>query len=60
MANKKVVIELSEMELWNCYICLHNLTTKPKKNFYDKKTKAEMVAIRDRLYKLGKEVYKWV
>lgn len=56
----KISIEFTENELWNAYVCLHNLTTKPKEKFYEPKTRAEMIETRDKLYDLGKTQFEWV
>ena len=57
---KLINIDFTEDELWNAYICLHNLTTKPRENFYDPEIRAPMVQIRDRLYSFGKINFGWV
>jgi len=61
MDNERTInIIFTEDELWNAYICLYNLTTKPRENFYEPATKKSMIEIRDKLYDLGETIFEWV
>lgn len=57
---KVVGVIMDGLELWNAYICIHNLTERPRADFYKPNTKEKMVRLRDKLYRIGKEEYGWV
>ena len=51
---------LTEKDLWNAYISIHNLTSEHKKPFYEPKTYDEMVATKRKIFKYGQKHFGWV
>ncbi len=53
-------IDLTEDDLWNIYICLHNLTTTPKTKLYSGvTTKKEMLETKKKISRFGKANFAW-
>ena len=59
MSKEKACVEMSEDELWNAFVCIHNLTTNPHANFYETSTKKEMMQLKKKLKHIGKTKYGW-
>ena len=57
---KVVVVGMDEDELWNAFICISNLTRKPRENFYESDTREGMIRLRNKLHRIGKNEYGWV